>query len=63
MIRMGSIELNLENKKKLLISFYKQFSHIGFILILIINSSIYMLLKKQNNKVLEIFFYLILLQF
>ena len=59
MIRMGSIELNLENKKKLLISFYKQFSHIGFILILIINSSIYMLLKKQNNKVLEIFFYLI----
>lgn len=59
--RMGTISLNLDNKKKLISFYLVKFIEIKFLLILLTNIAIYSFLraKKITNKFIEIFYYLI----
>ncbi len=62
MERMGSINLDLNNKKKLITFYLKKFFEIKFIVILITNTILYYFLKKKDlaNKLIIVFYYLIL---
>jgi len=59
---MGAIDLDLNNKKKLIIFYLEKFFEIKFIVILITNTILFYFLKKNNlaNKLIVVFYYLIL---
>ena len=61
MERMGSIDLNLENKKKLIFFYITKLIEIKFLLILLMNTFLYFMIQKLNysNNFIEIFYKLI----
>ena len=61
MERMGSINLNFENKKKLIYFYIIKYTEIKLLLVILLNSLIYLLLvkKKLANNLIQIFYYLI----
>ena len=62
MERMGAIDLDLNNKKKLIKFYLEKFFEIKFIVILIANTILFYFLKKKDlaNKLITVFYYLIL---